>query len=471
MTRWWTINLLVGAALLLGAATARAATPPNFLIIIADDMAWNDSGAYGHPHIRTPNIDRLAKSGMRFDNAYLTCSSCSPSRCSINTGRYPHSTGAPELHLPMPGDQVLFASVLRKLGYHTAATGKWHMGPAVKSQYDVVLESTAHITPTNAGCYAHWLEVLQNRPKDKPFYIYLASTDPHRPYSPGAIAQPHTPADVVVPPYLPDIPEVRTDLALYYDAIARLDEHVGEVLDELDRQKLTDNTVVLFLSDNGRPFPRCKTTVYEDGDRTPFIVRWPAVVKPGSVNTNLVSSVDIASTFVDLAGGKPPGSFQGVSFAPMLRDTSVKVRSEVFAEHNWHDYEARKRSIRTERYLYIRNDDPGKTLSPPADAVKSMTFQAMIKLHDAGKLPPEQSDCFTQPRPAEELYDVVKDRFQMVNIAADPAQATTLAELRQSLDKWQQETADVKPATLRPDEYDRRTGDRLPDAARKKKKS
>lgn len=455
---------LLGLILFSGALIAAEAAParPNFVIIIADDMGWNDSTPYGHPRIQTPHLDRMAKAGMRFDNAYLTCSSCSPSRCSLNTGRYPHNTGAGELHLPMPGDQVLFASELRKLGYHTAAAGKWHMGPDVKKQYDVVKEGGGE------GGYADWMNLLADRPRDKPFYLYLASTDPHRPYGPNAIRNPHKPGDVVVPPYLPDVPEVRADLALYYDEIGRLDEHVGRVMAELKKQNVLDNTLVLFMSDNGRPFPRAKTTVYEDGNRTPFIIQWPAVVKGGQVNANLVSSVDVASTFVDLAGGKPAPSFQGVSFAATLRDPKVKVRNEVFAEHNWHDYTARKRSIRTERYLYIRNDCPELTLSPPADAVKSDTFQAMIKLHEAGKLPQSQSDCFTLPRPAEELYDVVKDRFQMTSIAADPAQQTTLAELRKSLDEWQTRTGDVKPDRLRGDEFDRRTGNPIPGAKKGK---
>ncbi|MEZ6068226.1 MAG: sulfatase-like hydrolase/transferase [Planctomycetaceae bacterium] len=135
---------------------------PNFVVFIADDMAWDDCGAYGHPHVRTPNIDRLAREGMRFDRAYLTCSSCSPSRCSILTGRYPHNTGAGELHLPLPIEQRLFPTALREAGYYTAAAGKWHLGNAVKDQLDEVREGGG------PGGEAYWEPLLEDRPRDRP---------------------------------------------------------------------------------------------------------------------------------------------------------------------------------------------------------------------------------------------------------------------------------------------------------------
>jgi len=428
---------------------------PNFVIIIADDMAWNDCGAYGHPHIRTPNIDRLAAEGMRFEAAFLTCSSCSPSRASILTGRYPHATGAAELHQPVPADQLLFTSVLRKAGYFTAACGKWHLGPAVVEQFDVVKQGGGD------GAYGFWLPTLRARPKDRPFFFWLASTDPHRPYRPDTIPNPHTPEDVVVPPFLPDVPEVRKDLALYYDEITRLDTYVGYVLEELEHQGVADNTVVLFISDNGRPFPRCKTTVYDSGVRTPLIVRWPAKVAPGSVCRSLVSSVDIAPTVLELAGLPPAGSFQGTSFAPLLADPTQKTRQYVFAEHNWHDYMAFERAVRSERYLYLFNALIDKNASPPADAVRSPTYQTMIRLHKEGKLPPQQSQCFQVPRAGEELYDVQADPYHLHNLADDPKYADTLEHLRNVLAKWRKQTADFEPENLTRDQFDRWTGQRL----------
>jgi N-sulfoglucosamine sulfohydrolase len=170
--------------------------PPNFIVFIADDAGWNDCGPYGNQNIKTPNINKLAEEGVVFNNAFLTTSSCSPSRCSILTGRYPHSTGAPELHMPLPADQVLFAGELQKAGYFTAVAGKYHIGPK-RSEFDTIYGGHP------SGC-EHWVEALQNRPKDKPFFLWLAAIDPHRDYFPSTIPEPHKPEDVIVPPYLPD---------------------------------------------------------------------------------------------------------------------------------------------------------------------------------------------------------------------------------------------------------------------------
>jgi N-sulfoglucosamine sulfohydrolase len=448
--------LLATLALALALAPAAlAAETPNVVVIIADDLGVEDLGAYGHPKVRTPNIDRLAKGGMRFDRAILTCSSCSPSRSSILTGRYPHQTGAEQLHWPLPADQVMLTTPLRKAGYWTAAAGKWHLGAEAKKQFDLVREGGGR-----SGC-ENWVPVLRDRPADKPFFVWLAAVDPHRPYEKGAIEQPHKPADAVVPPYLPDTDAVRADLAAYYDEIGRMDGFVGQVLDELDRQKVADNTVVLFLSDNGRPFPRCKTTVYDSGVRTPLVVRWPGKVKAGSTCGKLVSAVDIAPTVLALAGVKPGPNFVGNDFGPLLIDPTRTVRELAFAEHNWHDYEARSRAVRSERFKLIRNDYRDLPNSPPADAVRSPTFAELLRLRDARKLTPPLEACFAKPLPKEELYDLDADPHELTNLAADPKHAETLAKLREALDDWARDTKDFVPKDRTPDECDRVTGQPL----------
>ena len=437
--------------LCLAAAPAGAADErPNLLFFIADDLAWDDLGAYGHPHIRTPNIDRLAAEGLRFDRAFLTCSSCSPSRSSIITGRYPHSTGAEALHWPLPAEQVTFVERLKQAGYHTAQAGKWHLGDAVRDRFDTVADGGEAM-----------VETLRDRPRDKPFFMWFAFHDPHRPYQRGAIATPHTREDVVVPSYLPDLPEVRDELALYYDEISRLDELLGRVLAELASQGVADNTLILLTSDNGRPFPRCKTTVFDSGIHAPFIVRWPAKVAPGGSTMSLVSSIDIAPTFLELAGLPVTPNFQGVSFAPILADPGATVREHVFAEHNWHDYTAHKRAVRDANFKYIRNAYPDLPGTPPADAVKGDAFQAMLRLRDEGKLDERFEECFVAPRPEEELYDLSADPDEHHNLAADPKYAKVLAELRARLTDWKLATGDRVPELRTPDDFDRRTGDRL----------
>ncbi len=190
---------------------AATASRPNIILLIADDMAWDDCGAYGHKTVRTPNIDKLASEGMRFTRAFLTASSCSPSRSSMITGRYPHSTGAQQLHWPLPPDQITFVELLKKAGYWTAAAGKWHLGEAVKDRFDLVIEANpagfrlGHAAgqpapPADASGKSgagQWVSTLQTRPKGKPFFLWLAAFDPHRDYEEGIIPNPHRPEDVV----------------------------------------------------------------------------------------------------------------------------------------------------------------------------------------------------------------------------------------------------------------------------------
>ncbi|QDT41474.1 Arylsulfatase [Gimesia alba] len=424
---------------------------PNFIVFIADDMAWDDCGAYGHPKIQTPNLNQLAVDGMKFNHAYLTCSSCSPSRSSIITGRYPHSTGAHQLHLPLPESQVTFVEQLKDAGYYTASAGKWHLGTPTKSKFD-------HVTTK----LNEWVSTLKQRPKDKPFFMWFAFTDPHRPYQRNIIERPHTNEDVIVPPYLPDTPEVRDDLALYYDEITRLDGVVGRVRDELKKQDVASNTVIVFLSDNGRPFPRCKTTVYDSGVRTPWIVTWPAQVKGGSVSDSLISSVDLAPTILELAGLPVGETFQGKSFKPLLQNPAATTRLHIFAEHNWHDFEDFGRAVRSSRFKYIRNFYPDLPGTPPADAVRSETYVKMRQLRDARKLNGDQQGCFLAPRPAEELYDLEADPHELHNLAGQKEFQKVQQELRAALDQWQEETHDRLPRMRRPDEFDRETGQQLP---------
>jgi arylsulfatase A-like enzyme len=474
-----TSGLMILAVLLAVATTSQAQSPttrPNVVLIIADDLAWDDTGAYGNRKVRTPNIDRLAREGMRFTHAFVTISSCSPSRSSLITGRYPHNTDAEQLHWPLPAGQVTFVEKLKAAGYWTAASGKWHLGDEVRDRFDLVDDpgeagfqtdpKTGKMLAKDDSGAAGWIPVMRQRPQGKPFFLWLAALDPHRDYVENIIPQPHRPADVSVPPYLPDTPEVRKELALYYDEIARLDDYVGKVTAELERQGVAENTLILFISDNGRPFPRAKTTLYDSGIRTPLIARWPNKIRRGGVANGLVSSVDIAPTILQLAGVAIPPTVQGKSFMATLTDPKATTRDAIYAEKNWHDYEDRARAARTARFKYIRNDYPDLPLTTSADSGRSPTMDAIRRLRDAGKLTPEQARIFQTPRPAEELYDVVADPHEFKNLAADPRFARTLAELREKLNQWGRETDDRLPACRTPDEFDRETGQPLPNRRR-----
>lgn len=447
----WLVGALALAALAACQAPKQETPKTNFIVFIADDAAWNDCGPYGNNSIKTPNINTLGEEGLVFTNAFLTTSSCSPSRCSILTGRYPHSTGAPELHMPLPADQVLFAGELQKAGYYTALAGKYHLGPP-RAEFDSIYGGQP------SGC-ENWLRAIQNRPKDKPFFLWLASHDPHRPYFPNTFPDPNHPGEVIVPPFLPDNDSTRKDLGMYYDEISRLDSYIGKVMQELKEQGQDKNTMVIYMTDNGRPFPRCKTRMYDSGIKTPFIVWWPGKVKTGTTDA-FVSSIDIAPTFCELAGAGNSPTYQGVSFLPALEKGS-ESRSYIASEHNWHDYQAWERAIRTHQFLYIRNAFPELNASPPADAVGSITYQEMIKMYQNGELDEDIMDCFIQPRTAEELYDVVNDPYQMDNLAENPDYNSTLDEMRGRLDNWLTEFHDSIPQKPTPDKFDRWTGARL----------
>ena len=411
---------------------------PNLILIFADDVSWNDLGCYGHPKIRTPHLDRLAKEGLRFENAYLTTSSCSPSRCSVITSRYPHNTGAPELHTDLPEGQVLFPQLLRDAGYYTVISGKQHMGKYALTGFDLVSKGKG------PGREADWVPILKKRPKDKPFFCWFASVDAHRAWQASKEYQPHQPAEVVVPPYLIDAPETRRDLAQYYDEISRIDFFTGKILDELEAQGIADNTLLLFFADNGRPFPRCKTRLYDSGIKTPMLVRWPAAVKSGTVTKSLVSSIDIGPTLLELAGVTLDPRIQGVSFQKLLKHPDTKVRDYAFAEHNWHVFKAHERMVRTGDWLYIRNAWPEQR-NLCVESMKFPSGEVLWQRFQAGKLNEFQQDVFLKPRPAEELYLVSKDPNQFRNLAAKPKYAMELSRLRKVLDQWTEETGDTVP--------------------------
>ena len=478
MCRYIWIFSLAG---LLSSSPAQALdNRPNIVFIIADDMAWDDLGCAGNSNVRTPNIDRLAKGGMRFTNAFLTISSCSPSRASIITSTYPHQTDAEQLHWPLPADRLTFTELLKSSGYWTVAAGKWHLGNFVKDRFDEVREADVSgfqlptgkaakegkitqkaIGDARSGC-DQWVPVLKARPKNKPLFAWLAALDPHRDYDKGILDKPHRPEDVKLPPYVTDTIKSRQDYALYYDEITRLDRFVGDVVEELQRQNIYENTFILFISDNGRPFPRDKTTLYDSGIKTPFIVHWPKRVKPGSKSDSLISSIDIAPAFLELASLSSPTIFEGQSFLPILNNPKLMLNRYIFAERNWHDYEDRVRAVRNKKYKYIRNFYNDLPNTPPADVVRSITYREMIRLRNEGKLTKAQKNTFIQPRAKEELYDIQNDPYELHNLALSSDHTKQLKKFRHALAEWQKDTNDIDPPFRTLDEFGREDGQALP---------
>jgi N-sulfoglucosamine sulfohydrolase len=450
---------LVGAVLALAAVGAPAAgsqeagpSRPNILVFVGDDLGWRDTRPYGNPAVRTPSVERLARSGLRVQLAFGTSPQCSPSRISILSGLYSHATRTEDLHTPLPDGVRLLPSFLRDEGYFTGHMAKTHYGPSAERQFQWYSAKTAEALPG-------FLDSAGTRP----FFLWVGFHEPHRPYPKGSGASDaHSPSRVVVPPHLVDTPDTRTDLARYYDAIARMDQAIGGMMAELQRRRLDRSTLVVFLSDNGAPFPREKGTLYDSGTRTPLILSWPGVIPAGAVyEEGLVSTVDLAPTLLDLVGIERPGAMQGRSFRGLLTSPGTYPgREHVFTERNWHDCDEHQRAVRTSRFKLIRTDAyTGVPLCTAADIGGSASFLALRARVKAGRLTRAQRRLFETPRPRLELYDLAADPWELTNLADNPAYAAQVRELAAVLQQWIERTDDF-PAwyRTRDDNTDRVTG-------------
>ncbi len=442
---------------------------PNVVFFIADDVSWNDFGCYGNEGARTPNIDGLAENGMRFTNAYLTASSCSPSRASIVTGRYPHNNGkAAELHLPISDHLPWLSEVLREGGdYYTALSGKYHMkrvNPRDTPPFDHVDGGRVE---GNRGGHANWVSVTRNRPKDRPFFFWFAASDAHRGWDADADWRPDEygpkidPRVVTVPPFLVDSPQTRSDLASYYNEVTRFDHFIGKVVDELDDQGVLEDTLIFVLADNGRPFPRAKTRLHDSGMKTALVAHWPNGIKSPAVSDSLVSVIDLAPTVIRAAGLKVEPTFQGVDLGPIFSNSDKDVRRYAFSEHNWHDFEALARSVRTQTHLYIFNDRPAFAWEGPADSVRSPSHKDLVAGRDARSLTAAQAEVFQAPRPEVELYDIANDPHQLYNLAGREEVSLVERKLARVLGQWRRATGDSVPDKISVDEFSRETGTRV----------
>jgi len=444
-------SLIIIASLVLGAVIAvrhwgpghlspgLSDDAPNFVILIADDLGWDDVGVYGNTTVQTPNIDGLAARGLRFDNAFLTTSSCSASRASILTGKYPHSNKLVHLHQSLPADQLTLGQLLKERGYHTESIGKWHIGAQVRSQFSNVIDDR------QGNGTQYWLERLQNRPKNTPFFFWLASRDPHRPHTPTTQSIPlvYKPATVTLPEGFVDERKTRKEFADYYREVSRFDRDVGSVVEELDRQGVLDNTVVIVMSDNGRPFPFGKLMLYDAGIKTPFIIHWPRSINTSGVRKQLISMVDLAPTILEWAGAPVPADMEGFSFTQMLDDDTTIIRDYVFAERNWHGANAHERAVRSLTHLYKENQFPlhGLCLDSPFSSKPS--FKAYATQFRHNRQTAFDRDCFAERRaPIELKANARSGNMRSENLATDAAYTPMLEEMRRQLNDWRGATDD-----------------------------
>ena len=433
-------SLLVAPGCKAQPATTKSAAPPNFLVLVADDQSRDYLGCYGNRSMHTPNLDVLAAEGMRFNRGYVTASQCSPSRSSIFAGRTSHAIGTSRLHADLPAEVPTIVEPLKGKGYFTGMYRKNHLGDEFLKRLDFY--------GNTKESFATFFDRL---PPGRPFFLWVGFLDPHRngaanyDHIKGKVANPHDPAKVVVPPFLPDTPAMREDLALHCDAISHMDGECGEILKLLRERGLADNTIVVFIGDNGMPYPRAKATCYEAGINVPLIIRWPGKAKPGSVTDELVSTLDLSATWLDAAGLPPLRLTEGRSLVKLLSGQSHQARKYIFAERNWHDTWDPARVIVSDRYSLICNYRPEVSYRGTLDHESAPPWGIMDAERQAGRLRSELEPLFHSPRPPVEFYDLKNDPNEFKNLADDAAVAVERDAMLLALDQWMRDSNDFLP--------------------------
>lgn len=431
----WTRRAWIGAGATAPAVLQAQNRKPNFVFLISDDHSHPDLGCNGNVAVTTPNLDRMAAQGMRFEHCFVSSAQCSPNRSSIFTGCTPHTTGTSRLHTPMPEWEPSILEPLKTAGYFTGAFRKVHQGGDFNKRFDFYEQN-------RTAPFEKFFDAL---PQGRPFWLQVGFTDPHRPYKLGAFTPPHDPAKARVPAFLPDHPEVRKDIAHYYDAIARMDAECGQIFAILEKRGLADNTFVIFTGDNGMPFPRSKGTCYDPGIRVPLVAKWPGRIAAGTVKREMIAHVDLAPTWLEAAGLPVPKKMQGRSFLPLLTGGSYTPNAAVFSERNWHDNFDPIRSVRTERYKLIFNAAPHFPYRPSLDLENSPSWAAIQELGGRGRLSGAHLRMLEPNRPMLELYDLQKDPDEFSNLATSVEHKPVLDDLTRRLSQWMHRTYDYLP--------------------------
>ncbi len=409
-----------------------AKSQPNVLWIYGEDLS-PDLACYGTPAVATPNIDRLAGEGTLFKNAFVTCPVCSPSRSALITGTYQTHFDAhnhrSNRDKPLRSDMKLITDCFREAGYFTSNSPGPPYNRRGKTDFNFHRE--------NPFDGIDWSE----RDEGQPFYAQINIPDTHRVFKPFP-DRPINPDDVELPSYYPDHPLTRKDWGLYLESIQILDRKVGKILDRLDEEGLTDNTIVFFISDHGRAHIRCKQFLYDGGIRIPLIVRYPGNVDAGVVSDELVSGVDFMPTSLSLTGIDIPNYVQGQIFL----GSEATSRDAIYAARDRCDgTDDRIRCIRTKQYKLIRNYHPELPYMQ-FNGYKKLQYPlwTLIRiLSEKGELTEAQQHFLKQTRPDAELYDLQNDPYEVNNLAKDNSFNDVRIDLSNKLDEWIAATGDM----------------------------
>ncbi|WEK38320.1 MAG: sulfatase [Candidatus Pseudobacter hemicellulosilyticus] len=456
--------LALSAALLLqhrfcqAADTTRVKDPrPNIIIIMADDLDSRQLSCYGGENLQTRNIDRLAQEGMKFHTMIASEAMCVPTRASLFTGLYPAHHGAYQNHKPVYNQLKSVVHYLNQADYRVGLTGKDHVTkPVSVFPFDIVPGFQPNCVATTDDYFLDSIRTyIQGA---KPYCLFVMSINPHAPWTAGDPAE-FNPDALKLPAHWVDTRLTREQFCKYLAEVRRLDNQVGDVLTLLQETGQDKNTIVIFLGEQGPQFPGGKWNLYDNGQKSSMIVRWPGVVGPNTVSDAIVQYEDITPTLVDIAGGKPVAGLDGKSFKPVLTSNKPEHRPYAFGIHNnipeGPAYPIR--SIRDNQYKLLLNLLPDSTYY-----IKYMMNTARQDLawttwvnKAAGNEKDQKLVDRIQHRPRVEFYDIARDPYELNNLAADPAYASLVKKYEALLLQWMKEQQDTgalldKPLKKRP---------------------
>lgn len=437
----------------------------NVLLLTADDMNYNFTGLFGCevPDV-APNINALAAQGLTFENAHVTIAVCQPSRSVLLTGRYPHRNGARGFE-QIDERVTTLTEVLRQAGYYNGIIGKEdHLAPKEKFAWDEYVSTyndENDFGRSPASYYRHTMNFLQNaRQSGAPFFLMANSHDPHRPFANSdeeidffgrhiAVNHQYAPEEIEVPGFLPDIPKVRQEIAQYYSSVRRCDECVGEVLQALDDAGFAEDTLVLFLSDNGMAFPFAKTNCYLNSTKSPWVLRWPGHTKPGAKTGALVSGIDFTPTVLDAIGLAPLQGVDGTTLLPVLEDAAREhyetIYTQFFKTARNQITKAERhypmRCVQNKQFAYIYNAwSDGKAVFIN-ESMSGMTFNAMEEAAETSEeIAARVRLC--QYRVKEELFDYVNDPDALCNLINEPDYREMAGDFRKKMQAYMRSTGD-----------------------------
>ena len=466
----------LSAALVFSAALSSQAEPPNILLVLSDDHSVPHLGAYGDTNCQqlelTPNLDAFATEAMRFTRAYTASPQCAPSRTSIFAGRSPVGISATRFSQPARVGTPFVTDLLRDAGYWVGLDGRHqHLDGRTKDEPHVTetLEELGMRGPEFESRFDHFVRgaktkgealakvpemfgtALDDVPEGKPFFLYFGFSQPHRKWSDDH--EGIDPASLVLPEDWPDLPEVRLDYARYLAEVRDLDIGFGMIMEALEGRGLAENTLVIFMGDNGEALLRGKGTLFSRGLNVPLMVRWPGQVRGGTVSDSLISGVDLAPTMLSAAGVPADEGMTGKDFTPLLQGGPFEGRTEIFGERGWHwgpitrtDGFDLSRSVVTKRYNFIYNGIPERSYTPVDMATKNVAWEAIKAAKEKGILSEVHERIYFQnPRPIFELYDLENDPFELNNLAGQESVLAIEEDLRARLDRWMVREGDYLP--------------------------